>query len=246
MQQDLFNKAQPDLKKAIIIGASSGMGRELAGILVSRGYKVGITGRRKELLEEIRAGNPEKIAIRSFDVSDLSRTTRSLDELIRELGGLDLLVMSAGVGFLNEDLDISPQLETIATNVTAFTDIMSFGFNYFLKKKSGHLVGITSIAALSGNKLAPAYNASKAYQLNYLQGLYKKARGMKLPLYITDIRPGFVETDMAKGNKKFWVASPEKAASQIYRAIQRKKRITYITRRWSLFAFLVWLVPRWF
>jgi len=245
MQQDLFNKAQPDVKKAIIIGASSGMGKELAKILVSRGYKVGITGRRKELLEEIREGAPEMIATRSFDVSDLSKTTRSLEELIRELGGLDLLVMSAGVGFLNEELDISPQLETIATNVTAFTDIMSFGFNYFLRKKSGHLVGITSIAALTGNKLAPAYNASKAYQVNYLQGLYKKARGLNLPLYITDIRPGFVETDMAKGSKQFWVASPGKAATQIYRAIKRKKRITYITRRWSLFAFLVRIVPRW-
>jgi len=245
MQQDLFEKAQPDHKKAIIIGASSGIGKELARILVSRGYKVGITGRRKELLEEIRIGNPEMIAIRSFDVSDLSKTTRSIDELIKELGGLDLLVMSAGVGFLNEDLDISPQLETIATNITAFTDIMSFGFNYFLKKKSGHLVGITSIAALTGNKLAPAYNASKAYQINYLQGLYKKARGLKLPIFISDIRPGFVQTDMAKGNKQFWVASPEKAASQIYLAIKRKRRITYITRRWSLFAFLVRMVPRW-
>jgi short-subunit dehydrogenase len=245
MQQDLFTQESPELKKAIIIGASSGMGRELAKILVSRGYKVGITGRRKELLEEIRAGNPDRIAIRSFDVSDLSKTTRSLDELIRELGGLDLMVMSAGVGFINEDLDISPQLETIATNVTAFTDIMTFGFNYFLKKKSGHLVGITSIAAFTGSRLAPDYNASKAYQLNYLQGLYKKARRLKLPVCITDIRPGFVRTDMAKGDKQFWVSSPEKAAVQIYRAIKRKGRVSYITRRWSLFAIFARLFPRW-
>jgi len=245
MQQDLFSQPQPDVKKAIVIGASSGMGKELARILVSRDYKVGITGRRKELLEEIMAENPERIIIRSFDVSDLSKTTRSMEELIKELGGLDLLVMSAGVGFLNEDLDISPQLETIETNVTAFTDIMSFGFNYFRKHKSGHLAGITSIAALSGNKLAPAYNASKAYQANYLQGLYKKARSLKLPIHITDIRPGFVGTDMAKGDRLFWVASPEKAALQIYRAIKRKKHICYITRRWSVFALLVSIIPRW-
>jgi short-subunit dehydrogenase len=245
MEQDLFNQATPDLKKAIIIGASSGIGKELAMILISQGYKVGITGRREELLKAMKDSNPSLITYRSFDITDLSKTTRSIESLIKELEGLDLLVVSAGVGFITEDLDIGPQLETIATNVTAFTDIMSFGFMYFRKKKAGHLAGITSIAAIRGNKAAPSYNASKAYQVNYLEGLRQKARDLQLPVTITDIRPGFVETDMAKGEKMFWMASPEKAARQIYNAIRKKKRVVYISKRWRLFALLVKLAPGW-
>lgn len=243
MEQDLFSGTSQEIRKAIVIGASSGMGKELAKILASENYMVGITGRRQELLEEIRATDPERFVIRSFDVTDLSKTTRNLESLIREMGGLDLLVMSAGVGFLNEELDASPELETIATNVTAFTDIMTFGFNYFLRKKKGHLVAITSIAALSGSPVAPSYNASKAYQLSYLQGLRKKAVKSGLPLIVTDIRPGFVRTGMAKGEGMIWVAEPEKAARQIRNAIRRNKKVAYITRRWSLFAMMVRLFP---
>jgi short-subunit dehydrogenase len=246
MEQDLFNQVKPDLRKAIIIGASSGIGKELATILVTKGYKVGITGRREELLKAMKESYPDLICYQSFDITDLSKTTRSLQMLIKELGGLDLLVVSAGVGFINEDLDISPQLETIATNVTAFTDIMSYGFTWFRKKKAGHLVGITSIAALRGNKRAPSYNASKAYQVNYLEGLRHKAGELKLPITVTDVRPGFVRTHMAKGDNLFWVASPEKAAWQIYKAILKKKRVVYVTRRWWIFAFLVRLAPGWF
>jgi len=245
MEKDLFSQATADLRKAIIIGASSGIGKELAMILISKGYKVGITGRREELLKAMQETNPSMISYRSFDITDLSKTTRSIESLIKELGGLDLLVVSAGVGFITEDLDIGPQLETIATNVTAFTDIMSFGFIYFRKKKTGHLVGLTSIAALRGNKSAPSYNASKAYQVNYLEGLRQKARDLQLPIAVTDIRPGFVRTDMAKSDNLFWVASPEKAAGQIYKAIRKKKRVAYVTRRWWIYALLVRLAPRW-
>jgi short-subunit dehydrogenase len=122
---------------------------------------------------------------------------------------------------------------------------MSFGFMYFRKKKGGHLVGITSIAALRGNKWAPSYNASKAYQVNYLEGLRQKARDLQATVTITDIRPGFVETNMAKGDKLFWVASPEKAAWQIWKAIRKKKRVAYVTRRWRIYALLVRLAPGW-
>jgi short-subunit dehydrogenase len=246
MERDLFHQeAQMEFKKAIIVGASSGMGRELCRILVRNNYAVGITGRRENLLKELQAESPDRIRYRAFDIRDLSKTTRGLRELIRELGGLDLLVLSSGAGFINDDLDPEPEFRTVDTNVTAFTDIMTFGFRYFMKHPPGHLVGITSIGGLRGNPSAPAYNASKAYQSNYLEGLRMKARKSGERITVTDIRPGFVATDMARGDRLFWLTSPEKAASLIYRSICRKKRVAYISRRWRLFALLLKIAPRW-
>jgi short-subunit dehydrogenase len=220
------------------------MGKELCRILIGKDYAVGITGRRENLLRELQAESPERIFYRAFDIRDMSKTTKGLRELIRELGGLDLLVLSSGAGFINEDLDPEPEFQTIYTNVTAFTDIMTFAYQYFKKHQPGHLVGITSLAALRGNPAAPAYNASKAYQSNYLEALRLKARKSRANITVTDVRPGFVDTDMAKGDKFFWMASPAKAASLIYRGIRRKKRVVYISRRWRLFAFLLKSLPR--
>jgi len=246
MQPDLFHQEQrKEFRKAIIVGASSGMGKELCRILVREGYVVGITGRRENLLQELQAESPGQIFYRAFDIRDMSKTARGLRELIRDLGGLDLLVISSGTGFINEELDPEPEFQTIYTNVTAFTDIMTFAYQYFKKHPPGHLVGITSIAALRGNASAPAYNASKAYQSNYLEALRLRSRKSGDQITVTDIRPGFVNTDMARGDRLFWVASPAKAASLIYRAVKHKKRVAYISRRWRLFAFLLKLAPRW-
>jgi len=243
MERDLFNQETPDYKKAIIIGASSGIGRELARILTKNNYIVGITGRRENLLAELQKENPSQYIYRAFDIRDLSKSAKNLRELVRDLKGLDLLVISSGVGYINPELDAEPEFQTIDTNITAFTDIATYAYRYFRDHKGGHIVGITSIGALRGNKSAPAYNASKAYQSNYLEGLRQKAKSLNVPVYITDIRPGWVATDMAKGEGLFWVASPEKAANQIFRAIRLKKRKAYVTKRWRLFAILLKLFP---
>jgi short-subunit dehydrogenase len=246
MERDLFHQEpQKEHKKAIVVGASSGMGRELVKILIKNRYNVGITGRREHLLKELMAAYPGRIFYKAFDIRDLSKTTSSINELIRSLGGLDLLVLCSGVGFLNEELDSEPEFQTIYTNITAFTDIMTFTFRYFQRHPPGHLVGLTSIAAIRGNQSAPAYNASKAYQSNYLEGLRLKSKKEKLEITVTDIRPGFVATDMAKGEKLFWAASPEKAAVQIFRAIRRKRKIAYVTKRWGILAMLLKIAPRW-
>ena len=243
MERDLFHQDhQPEYKKAIIIGASSGMGRSLCRILVSKGWAVGITGRRENLLKELQAENPEQIFIKAFDVRDMSKTARGLRDLIRVLGGLDLLVLSSGTGFLNAELDPEPEFQTIYTNVTAFTDIMTFAYNYFEKHEPGHIVGISSIGAIIGNPTAPAYSASKAYQLNYMHSLRIKSRKSKSKITVTDVRPGFVDTDMAKGDRIFWSVSPDRAAQKIYRGIRRKKKIVYISKRWRLLAVLMKLI----
>ena len=231
------------MEKTIIVGATSGIGRSLAKLMAENDNLVGITGRRSQLLEEIKSEKPESYRIKTFDITRTSTIERQLEELTLELGGLDTLVISSGTGELNESLEFEPEKRTIDTNVSGFTAVVDWAFNYFSAQKHGHLVAISSIAGLHGNSEAPAYSASKAYQINYLEGLQMKAVKYSFPVIITDIRPGFVNTDMAKGEKLFWMASVEKASMQIFNAIQKKRRTAYITKRWRLIALLFKYLP---
>jgi short-subunit dehydrogenase len=164
--------------------------------------------------------------------------------LVSELGGLDLLFFSSGTGELNKPLNFSIEKRTIDTNILGFTYVADWAFNYFEKQQSGHLVAISSIAGLRGNGVAPSYNASKAYQINYLEGLRQKATKLKTQIFVTDIRPGFVDTAMAKGEGQFWVASVNKASEQIFKAIQKKKKVVYVTKRWLIISLLLKSIPR--
>jgi short-subunit dehydrogenase len=116
-------------------------------------------------------------------------------------------------------------------------------FKHFLEQSSGHLVGISSIAALRGSGATPAYNASKAFVSNYLEGLRQKASKLKLPITVTDIQPGLVDTAMAQGEGLFWIAPPEIAARQIFDTIKSRRKRAYITKRWRLIAWLLKAMP---
>lgn len=232
------------MKKAIVIGATSGIGKGLAEILVDNNYIVGITGRRNELLEELKSQNPESYFIKTFDISDTQIITEKLEELKAEIGGLDLIIISSGTGDLNEKLDFEIEKRTIDTNVIGFTCVANWAFTIFEKQKAGHLVAISSVGGLRGSRIAPAYNATKAYQINYMEGLSQKATQLKATIFVTDIRPGFVDTDMAKGEGQFWVATVDKASRQIFNAIKKKKKIVYVTRRWQIIATILKRIPR--
>lgn len=231
-------------KKAIIVGATSGIGRELAKLLSNNNYIVGITGRRTNLLEEIKSENPTSYFIKTLDITDTEQTEQRLNELIKEIGGLDLLILSSGIGDLNHNLDFEIEKRTIETNVLGFTLITNWAFNYFEEQKFGHLVAISSVGGLRGSRQAPAYNATKSFQMNYLEGLRQKAKKLNTNISVTDIRPGFVDTDMAKGEGLFWVSKVDKAAQQIFDAINRKKRVTYVTIRWRIIASILKNLPR--
>lgn len=232
------------MKKAIIIGATSGLGKGLAQKLVEENYAVGITGRRTELLNELKSQKPNLFYPKPFDITDINKIVESLEIITTELGGLDLLIISSGIGDLNEQLDFEIEKRTIETNVIGFTCIANWAFNYFENQKTGHLVAISSVGGIRGSRIAPAYNATKAYQINYLEGLRQKATKLKTQIFVTDIRPGFVDTAMAKGEGQFWVASVDKATNQIFDAIKRKKKIVYVTKRWQLIGTMLKLIPR--
>ncbi|MBK5207939.1 MAG: SDR family NAD(P)-dependent oxidoreductase [Flavobacteriaceae bacterium] len=230
------------MKNALIIGASSGIGRELAKLLAEDGYKAIITGRREQLLEEIKATNPEKFVVKIHDVNDLDSSDILFESLKNEFKNIDLIVYSSGVGDPNYELEWEKELPTLQTNIIAATKIYGLAYNFFRKQGYGHLVGISSIASIRGNRHVPAYFASKAFQANYLESLWMKGKRSKAEIYVTDIQPGFVDTPMAIG-KTFWMASTEKATKQIYTAIKQKRKKAYITKRWRLVAFVLKNVP---
>ena len=229
-------------KKAIIFGATSGIGKTLAKFLVNEGYQVAITGRREEKLKEIQATNPTQYFIKKHDVTQLEASEKVFNELIKELGTVDLIVYSSGIAEPNYNLEWNKELPTLNVNVIGAVKIYGLAYNFFHNQGFGHLVGISSVAGLRGNRHVPAYFASKAFQNNYLESLWMKAKRSKSNIYITDIAPGFVDTKMALG-AAFGIASLEKATKQIYIAIKRKKKKAYITKRWGLIAFVMKRLP---
>ena len=232
------------MKRIIIIGATSGIGKEMALLYAAKGHKVGITGRRNHLLQEIKNQYPNNIFTLCFDVTG-NKNQQYLQQLINDLGGLDLLIYNSGFGDPSKELVCETEILTTKTNVNGCVEIASYAFEYFAKQGYGQLAFTSSVAALRGNSWAPAYSASKAFISTYAEGLNIKAKRLKKDIVITDIRPGFIDTKMAKGNKRFWVASPQKAARQIIEAIEKKKRVAYITKRWWLIGKLLKILPFW-
>jgi len=233
---------QPPSKKIIIVGASSGIGRKLAELYATKGDNIGISGRRKDLLNELHQRFPDKIKTECFDVTG-SDNILSLDSLINKLGGLDILIYSSGIGEASKELDWQIDKKTIDTNVNGFAEIVNWGFNFFVKQGHGSLVTISSVASCRGNSWAPAYNASKAFQSNYFEGLAIKAKRMKKNIAVICIEPGFVKTDMIKESKTFWAMSNEKASQRIIDAISKKKRRSRLSFRWWLVAGLLKIMP---
>jgi len=230
-------------KHAVIFGATSGIGKKLAKLLIADGYTVVVTGRRQEKLDALKAEHPDKYIIKKHDITDVASTDILFREIVEEIKTVDLIVSSSGVGGANYNLDWQIEYNTIMTNVLGTTKVYDLAYNLFKTQGYGQLVGISSIAGVRGNRHVPCYFASKSYQNSYLESLWMKAKRSKTAkIFITDIVPGFVETKMATGNT-FWKAPLDKATKQIYTAIKRKKKKAYITRRWIVVATLIRILP---
>ena len=230
------------MKKVIIIGASSGIGRGLAILYCTRGWQVGVTGRRKELLNSLQQQFSKNIFVRCFDITSLNNV-QIVEELVDEMGGVDIFIFCAGIGEISLLPDWVIDEKVIATNVTACARCCGEMFKYFVNKGSGQIVIISSIAALRGGSSAPSYNASKAFVSNYAESLNLQAIVLQKDIVITDVKLGFVDTAMAKGDGKFWVAKVDKACEQIFRAIQQRRRKVVVSKRWRIVAFVLKLLP---
>lgn len=228
--------------KAIVIGTSTGIGRTLAIKLSREGYDVGLTGRSEARLRALQDEIRGRTFVKEIDIREPERAMSCLEELIQEMGGLNLLIVNAGVRIPNLDLAWEPEEETLKVNAAGFVATALVAMRYFLAQNSGHLVGISSIAGLRGMEEAPAYNATKAFMFNYLEGLRLKA--MQTKVCVTDIRLGFVETEMLKGRKNSFLAvSPARAAELIWKVIRRKQAVAYVPLRWLFLTSIFQSIP---
>jgi len=197
-----------------------------------------------EILEKIAGECGSDVLVRYVDLAESEKAATAIEAILEELGTVDLFIISAGTGNINHELEWFPDRDTLLVNVMGFASMAQAAMRYFFRQGHGHLVGISSIAALRGSAAAAAYSASKAFQSIYLDGLRDHARRHKLPITVTEAQPGFVDTAMMKADRPFWVATPEAAARQILSAVGRGAKHAYITRRWALVAWLLKLLPR--
>jgi short-subunit dehydrogenase len=228
-------------RSAVVVGASSGIGAALARELAADGYEVGLTARRREKLEALGEDLPTKSYVAAMDVTEVEAARESFFDLADAMDGVDLVVVSAGVGAPNRDLEFDPEDLTVQVNVRGFVAIATAAVQHFEERGAGHLVGISSVAAHFGNGGLPAYSASKAFVSNYLDGLRYRAADREADVTVTTIEPGYVDTKLAGG--EFWMCSPETAAEQIHEDIEQERRHGYVTRRWRLVAGVIDLMP---
>jgi short-subunit dehydrogenase len=234
-----------NMRRAIIIGATSGIGLEVAKKLLAEGWQLGIAGRREKELKELQSQSPEQITIQILDVTQ-EDASQKLRQLISQTGGMDLFFLSSGVGDQNAELEPEIELRTVETNAVGFTRMVTDAFQYFKKQNKGHLAVISSIAGTKGLGSAPAYSATKRFQNTYIDALAQLAHTQKLNIRFTDIRPGFVTTALLKGDTKYPMQmQPEKVATHIIRALKRQRRVVIIDYRYVLLVFVWRLIPRW-
>lgn len=221
----------------IIVGATSGIGRELWKLYACGDNRVAVIGRRTTLLEEMEGERPQNTVASTCDISNPTAAIEALDGIFARFDSVDLVFVSAGVGELNPDLQFDVELPTINTNVLGWTAVVDTVYSQFCRQGRGHLVTVTSVGGLSSAPVAPAYSATKAYQINYTNALKKKAR--KTNIHVTEVRPGLVDTAMAKGEGLFWVMPADKVAKQIRAAVSRRTRTVVVTKRWRTIAFIL-------
>ena len=226
-------------RKAIVVGASSGIGREVALRLIEEGWTLGVAARRTELLESIGAAATEQIDVTQEDAAERLRS------FIERMGGMDLFFYASGIGKQNRELQEDIELSTMQTNAVGFTRMIGEAYRYFAERGEGHIAAITSIAGTQGLGPAPAYSATKAMQNVYMQALEQQANARGLRIRFTDIRPGFVDTALLSGDFHYpMMLKPKKVAREIVRAINRREHIRVIDWRYRLLTALWRMIPK--
>jgi len=227
------------MKRAVVIGASSGIGKEVAKLLLQEGWTLGVAARRVDLLQAIGAAEVAQIDVTSDDAAERLR------DLVARLGGMDLFFYASGIGKQNRELKEDIELATMQTNGLGFTRMIGEAYRYFAEKGEGHIAAITSIAGTKGLGPAPSYSATKAMQNVYLQALEQQANARGLRIRFTDIRPGFVDTALLSGDFKYpMMLRPENVAQEIVSSINSRRHIRVIDWRYRLMTAFWRRIPR--
>lgn len=230
------------MEKVIIIGATSGIGWCVAEILNKKGIAIGIAGRREERLEQFKKTHNGIIETVILDVTS-ETAENAFYNLVNKLGGIDAVLICAGIGCQNIDLDIDNELAIMTTNVLGFSRMVIMAFNYFKSKGGGHIAVVSSIAGTKGLGVSPAYSATKRFQNTYIQSLAQLASMHKANIIFTDIKPGFVDTDLLKSGHFPMLMKPQFVAQKTVKAMMHKKRSLIIDWRYRLLVYFWKLIP---
>ena len=248
-------------RKAIVMGATSGIGMEVAKLLAEQGWQVGIAGRRVERLEALKRSREGIVCYQQIDVTASDAPSRLL-KLIDELGGMDLYFHSSGIGWQNNSLDMEKELRTVETNGLGFVRMVDTAFNWFAEREQSvvamgkesevashspmHSIAcITSIAGTKGLGATPTYSSTKRFQSHYLECLTQQTRMRHLNISITDIRPGFVKTNLIAGSSYPLQLDAKDVAESIVKAIEKGRSVKVIDWRYAILVFFWRLIPRW-
>jgi len=226
----------------MIIGCTSGIGLELTYQMIEKGYIVGGTGIREDVLKDLDREFMDRFHWCIFNSNDINSIKPTLTQMIKKMHGMDICIIAAGIIGDNNNLQWALDEKTIRTNILGFTAIANIAAHYFLKKGSGHIVGISSLNKYFGSVNHTSFNASKAYISIYLEGLRYRLEEQKV--CVTEICPGFLKTPSFDGFKgMLWIIPIKRAARQILKAIERKKKIAYISKRWFITSWVLRLLP---
>ncbi len=236
-------------ERTIIVGASRGIGAALAKKLAEQGHRLFLLSREEDDLKSLcsyinlKYGNGTA-EYRVHDVLDVGSVRGLMDNAISRMGGLDNLVYNSG--FLHlvnwHEFDLEKELEMLKVNLLGGVAWIGTVGEYFKMKGSGFIVGISSVAGDRGKAGNPAYNSSKAGLSTYLESL--RNRLFKYGVRVLTVKPGYVDTAMvAELEGMFGVATPERAARDIWRAMRKKKQVIYTPWWWRYILFIVQHVP---
>lgn len=227
------------------------MGAALVRQLAGEGYRVAALARREDKLKELEAecadaarASGGKVLIRAHDVANFDQIGELFEELVRELGGLDLFIYSAGVmpKVEPDEFSTAKDLQMIEVNVSGCIAWCNPVANYFKSQREGTILGISSIAGDRGRKGNPVYCTSKAAMNTYLEAL--RNRLGESGVHVCTVKPGFIDTDMTKGmDGLFWLISPEDAASQMLSAARNRVNTRYVPMRWWAVGTIIKSIP---
>jgi short-subunit dehydrogenase len=236
--------------RAIVVGASSGIGAALVRELARQGYTVAAVARREaklaELCHAINTTAPEGAQALAYthNVTEYDEIPGLFQTIVHDLGGLDVIAYVAGIqpAVAPNEYDFAKDQATIKVNLLGAIAWLNQAAIRFERAGKGHIVAISSIAGERGRVGSPVYNASKAGLNTYLEAL--RNRLSRHGVTVTTIKPGFVDTILLENAPKtFWVISPAEAAAQIYRAIQGQRQMVYVPARWRLVGLIIRNIP---
>jgi decaprenylphospho-beta-D-erythro-pentofuranosid-2-ulose 2-reductase len=236
-------------KRAIIVGASSGLGEALAQELASQNYYLALLARREDRLKDIcsqinKGTERERARYYVHDVTNYDEIPGLFQRITRELGGVDLFIYSAGhqESMTFDEYNFQKDKAMVEVNLLGAMAWLNQASLRFERAKTGKICGISSIAGDRGRRLNPGYNTSKAGLTTYLEAL--RNRVARYGVTVTTVKPGFMDTDLlAHASKTMWVISPESAAKQIIKAIRKKKQIVYVPGRWRTVMLVIKYMP---